>query len=128
MEAKAKLNYFRTAPRKTRLVVNLVKGLAVNSALKQLMFSKKRAAIPLSKLLKSAVSNAKANFHLNPENLYIKEFRVDEAPTLKRWLPRARGRATIIRKRGSHITLVLSERSKQGSKLKNKAKKPKAKK
>jgi large subunit ribosomal protein L22 len=109
---KAHLRYLRIAPRKTRLIAELVKGMPVNVALKQLAFLAKRPAQPLLKLLKSAISNAKVNFRLDPENLYIKEFKVDEAPILKRYMPRARGRATVIRKRRSHITLVLSEREK----------------
>jgi len=111
-QIKASLNYYRVSPRKVRLVTNLVKGLPVNAAIKQIMFSRKRSSLALLKLLKSAVSNAKNNFHLEPEKLYVKEFRVDEGPTFKRYMPRARGRATIIRKRTSHITLVLSEREK----------------
>lgn len=112
VEVKAYLRYFRMAPRKTRLVADLAKGLTVSAAIKQLMFSRKRPASALLKLLKSAVNNAKVNFRLDPENLYVKEFRVDEAPTLKRHMPRARGRASPIRKRRSHITLVLSKQSK----------------
>jgi large subunit ribosomal protein L22 len=111
-QIKASLNYYHVSPRKVRLVADLVKGLSVNAAIKQLMFSRKRSSPALLKLLKSAVSNAKNNFHLEPEKLYVKEFRVDEGPTFKRYMPRARGRATIIRKRTSHITLVLSEREK----------------
>ncbi len=108
-QVKANLNYFRTSPRKVRAVADLVKGLPVNIAIKQLMFSPKRAGSPLLKLLKSAISNAKNNFRLEPQNLFIKEFKVDEGPVFKRYMPRARGRATIIRKRTSHISLVLDE-------------------
>ncbi len=106
---KASLNYFRSAPRKTRLAANLVKGLPVDAALRQLQFSKKRVSPVLLKLLKSTISNAKNNFQLPPEKLYIKEFKVDEASMFKRNMPRARGRATMIRKRRSHITIVLDE-------------------
>ena len=107
---KAHLRYFRIAPRKARLVTETVKGLPVNAAVKQLMFAEKRSAPALLKLLRSAVANAKTNFKCDPEKLYVKEFKVDEAPVFKRFMPRARGRASMIRKRRSHITLVLSER------------------
>lgn len=108
-EVKAYLKYFRIAPRKTRLVAELVKGMPVNAALIQLSIALKRPAHALLKLLKSAISNAKVNFQISPENLYIKEFKVDEAPMFKRRMPRARGRATVIRKRRSHITVILAE-------------------
>ena len=108
-QVKANLKYFRLAPRKVRLLVELVKGMPVNAALIQLSAIRKRSAPALLKLLKSAISNAKVNFQLDPENLYVKEFKVDEAPMFKRHMPRARGRATIIRKRRSHVSLVLSE-------------------
>lgn len=97
------------SPRKVRAVTDLVKGLPVNAAIKQLMFSPKRAGSPLLKLLKSAISNAKNNFRLEPQNLFIKEFRVDEGSVFKRYMPRARGRATIIKKRTSRVSLVLEE-------------------
>jgi large subunit ribosomal protein L22 len=108
-QIKANLNYYRVSPRKVRLVAGLVKGLPAENAIKQLAFSRKRASPAILKLLKSAVSNAKNNFHLEPSRLYVKEIRVDEGPTYKRYMPRARGRATIIRKRTSHIALVLDE-------------------
>ncbi len=114
-EIKANLRYFRLSPRKVRLAANLIAGLKTDAALKQLMFSRKRSASAIAKLLKSAISNAKNNFKLDPANLYVKEIRVDEGPVLKRYMPRARGRAAIIKKRSSHISLVLSE-----SKPKNK--------
>ncbi len=120
MEIKAKLGYLRISPRKVRLVANLVKGLPAETAVKQLTFTRKRAALPLAKLLKSAISNAKNNLQLDPQNLYVKEFKIDEGPVFKRYMPRARGRATIIRKRRSHVSLVLGE-------IKAKAKSQKAK-
>lgn len=123
-QVKANLKYFRASPRKVRLVADLVKGLPAETAVKQLMFSRKRASSALLKLLKSAISNAKNNFRLESKNLYVKEFRVDEGPVFKRYMPRARGRATIIRKRTSHITVVLEEQSK--SKIKPKKLKAKS--
>ncbi len=122
MEVKAQLNYFRVSPRKVRIVAQLVVGLPVNAALTQLMFARKRSTPALVKLLKSAIANAKNNFRLDPKNLFIKEFRIDEAPPLKRHMPRARGRATPIKKRGSHISLVLEE-LKTNAKIKSKKKK-----
>ncbi len=109
-EVKASLRYFRVSPRKVRIVAEMVKGLMVNAALKQLAFARKRSGPALLKLLKSAISNAKTNSNLNPENLYIKEFKVDEAPVFKRNMPRARGRASIIKKRRSHVTIILGEK------------------
>lgn len=111
-EAKAHLKYLRVAPRKTRLIAKMAKGLSVNAAIKQLTFARKRAAPAILKLLKSAMSNAKMNSKINLENLYVKELKVDEAPMLKRHMPRARGRASMIRKRRSHVTIVLAEQPK----------------
>lgn len=108
-KVKASLKYFRVAPRKVRLLADSVRGMAAEKAIKQLSFARKRSAPALAKLLKSAISNAKTNFHLAPENLYIKEIRVDEGPTLKRHMPRAFGRASTIRKRSSHVSVVLEE-------------------
>ena len=110
MEIMAKLNYYRTAPRKVRLVVDLVRGKKIELAMNQLRFCSKKTASPLIKLLKSAISNAKNNFKIkDSENLYIKKITVDEGPTLKRHMPRARGVASPIKKRTSHITVVLEE-------------------
>lgn len=110
MEAKAKLRYLHIAPRKVRLVINLIRGLEVGRALEQLSVIKQRAARPVFKLLKSAIANAEHNFNLDKNNLYIKEIRADEGPTLKRWQPRAFGRAFPIMKRASHISIILEER------------------
>src|SRR3989338_4804193 len=105
MEIKAKLNYLRISPRKTRLVGNLIKGRTVKEAEKTLIFTYKKAASPFLKFLRSATANAKNNFQLDEDNLYVKELKVDQAPTLKRWMPRARGRATRIKKRWSQFQL-----------------------
>lgn len=117
-EVKAKLRYLRQTPRKTRLIADLVRGVKVEEAEKQLDFSPKRSAMSLLRLLRSAVSNAKNNFQLDKENLYIKEIRIDKGPILKRYRPRARGRATMIKKRTSHVTLVLGEKEKEQVKTK----------
>lgn len=109
MESTARLRFLRIAPRKVRLVVNLVRGLSAEKAEHQLTFLNKGSSRPVLKLLQSAVANAEHNFHLKKENLFIKKITVDEGPTLKRWRARAFGRAAEIQKRSSHITLVLDE-------------------
>jgi len=109
MEVKAKVKFIRMSPMKMRLVTNLIKKLPVGQALDQLQFTNKVAARPVVKLLNSAIANAEHNFELAKDNLFIKEITVGEGPTLKRWLPRAHGRATPLRKRTSHVNLVLSE-------------------
>lgn len=102
------LRYLRIAPRKVRLVVNSIKHMHVNEAQAQLKMSPKRSSMPVLKLLLSGIAGAK-NKQLNQDTLVIKEVRVDEGPMLKRFLPRAMGRATPIHKKMSHITLVLEE-------------------
>lgn len=113
MEVKAKLNNLRISPRKVGLVAGLIRRMKADKAEKTLVFVYKRSAEPVLKLLKSAVANAKNNFNLKEENLYIKEIKVDEGRTLKRFMPRARGRASRINKRTSNITLILSETQNQ---------------
>jgi len=110
MKVKAKAKYIRMSPRKVRLVVDLIRGLDVEKADNQLQFIDKAATRPVKKLLDSAVANAHHNFEIEKDNLYIKEIRVDEGPTLNRWKSRAFGRATPIRKRSSHISLILEEK------------------
>lgn len=107
----AKLRYLRMAPRKVRLIAAMLKGLSVNEAEAQLLLNPRRASDPILKLLRSAVSNAKNN-KLDLEKLIVKEIRVDKGPILKRWLPRAQGRATPIHKISSHVTIVLEESQK----------------
>jgi large subunit ribosomal protein L22 len=110
MDIKAQIKFIRMSPRKARLVVDLIRGLDVEKAIDQLQFMTKAAAKPVLKLLNSAISNAINNFKLKKENLYIKTITVDGGPVLKRWRPRAFGRAAPILKRSSHINLVLGER------------------
>jgi large subunit ribosomal protein L22 len=105
--ATAKLRYLRMAPRKARLVIDMIRGMKVDEALLQLQFSKRHASLPVHKLLASAVANAEHNAGINPETLIIKTATVDGGPILYRSMPRAQGRATPIRKRTSHITLVI---------------------
>ncbi|MBU0647444.1 50S ribosomal protein L22 [Patescibacteria group bacterium] len=109
MEIIAKAKRIRMSPRKVRLVVDTVRGLTVVRSLDVLRFLNKKAVEPVVKLLKSAVANAQHNFELDSDNLYIKTITVDEAQTLHRWLPRAHGRATPIRKKSCHINLILDE-------------------
>ncbi|MDD5033030.1 MAG: 50S ribosomal protein L22 [Candidatus Pacebacteria bacterium] len=110
MEIKAKLRYLKTAPRKTRLLADLVRGMSLKDAEMSLKFNEKKSSTPILKLLKSAESNARNNHKIGPENLFVKEIKVDEGPVLKRHMPRARGRATVIRRRMSHVTVVLAEK------------------
>ena len=102
----------------------MIKGLPASEAENQLKFLAKRPAVPILKLLQSAVANAAKNFNLEKENLYVFRITVDGGPTLKRWLPRAMGRATPIQKKTSHVTLILEERpgiKKEAAKRKLKA-------
>lgn len=98
-------------PRKVRLVADLIKGLSVNEAEAQLLNIRKRAALPILKLLRSAVANIKNNKHTSEEKFFIETLKVDGGPMLKRYLPRARGMATPIQKKTSHVTLVLAEKA-----------------
>jgi len=116
MEINAKAKYIRISPKKVRLVLDVVRGMKVAKASDTLKLMNKRAAKPVMKLIDSAIANAEHNFELVKDNLYIKEIRADEAPTLKRWMPRAHGRATTIRKRNSHINVILSEIKDSGKK------------
>ncbi len=109
MEVKASAKNIRISPRKVRLVINLVRGLQVAKALDQLRFMQKQARFVVEKVVKSAIANAINTYDLEEANLFIKEIRVDEGATMKRWMPKARGRATPIRKRTSHVMLVLGE-------------------
>jgi large subunit ribosomal protein L22 len=110
MEVKAKLRHFHLAPRKVRLIIDLIRGLDVERALEQLQSQNKRSVPAVIKLLNSAIANAVNNFSLERDNLYIKESFVDQGPSLKRWRPRAHGRAGRILKKTSHVTLILGER------------------
>lgn len=104
----AELNNYRQSPRKVRLVADSVRGKKVSVALTTLSFVPKRAAEPLKKLIDSAVANATHNFKLNPEDLYVKSITVDPGFVMKRWMPKWRGTAHPIRKRTSHVRVVLA--------------------
>ena len=109
MTARAQAKYIRESPYKVRRVLDLVRGLPVDEARVVLEFTNRKAAGTVIKVLDSAVANAEHNFALDADELVVAEAYADEGPTLKRWRPRARGRATKIRKRTSHITIVLAE-------------------
>ena len=109
-QVKAQLNGLRIAPRKVRAITNLLKGKDVVYALNQMEFFIKRPVLPLMKLLNSAIANAENNFSMVKNNLYIKEFLVDEGIKLKRFRPKAQGRAGEIQKKTSKVRLVLDER------------------
>jgi large subunit ribosomal protein L22 len=112
MEARASSRFVRLSAQKARLVVNLIRGKKVESALGILEFTPKRGARLVAKTLKSAVANAESGQRVDVDALYVKRAFVDEGPTLKRFLPRAHGRATKVFKRTSHITVVVDERRK----------------
>lgn len=107
---KAKATHIRISPRKVRMVVDTVRGRSVSQALNILEFARKKAALPVKKLLKSAMANAVENNGISDvDSLVIARITVDEGPTIKRFMPRARGRATPIRKRTSRVQIVLRE-------------------
>jgi large subunit ribosomal protein L22 len=110
MEAKAVAKYIRMSPQKVRLVVDLIRGKKVQEAVNTLMFTRKYAAGIVAKVLKSAVANASQNPNIDENTLYVKEIFVDQGPSLKRWRARAQGRAAGIKKRTSHITVVVEEK------------------
>ncbi|MDQ0256011.1 large subunit ribosomal protein L22 [Evansella vedderi] len=110
MEAKAVAKQVRIAPRKVRLVVDLIRGKGVGEAISILRHTPKKASPVVEKLLNSAIANAEHNYEMEPDNLVVSKVYVDEGVTLKRFRPRAMGRASRINKRTSHITLVLTEK------------------
>ena len=110
MQAKAVARTVRIAPRKARLVVDLIRGKQVGEAVAILNHTPKAASPIVEKLLKSAVANAEHNYEMDANNLVVAQVFVDEGPTMKRFRPRAQGRASAINKRTSHITIVLSEK------------------
>lgn len=110
MEARAKLSFARLSPRKTRLVVDMVRGKGIQDALTILRFSPQPSAKLISKLLKSAVANAEQKGTADVDRLFVKTIYVDGGPVLKRFTPRAQGRASRIRKPTSHVTVVLADK------------------
>ncbi|WP_110926007.1 50S ribosomal protein L22 [Bacillus massiliglaciei] len=110
MQAKAVAKTVRIAPRKVRLIADLIRGKQVGEAVAILRLTPKAASPIVEKVLKSAVANAEHNYEMDINNLVVSEAYVNEGPTLKRFRPRAQGRASAINKRTSHITIVLSEK------------------
>lgn len=110
METRAVAKFVRISPRKIRLVMDQVRGKQVGEALNMLSFAPQRGARILKKLVNSAIANTEQNTSVDVDSLYIMRVYADEGPTLKRWRPRAQGRATSIRKRTSHLTVVLNEK------------------
>ena len=118
IDVTAKLSNLQTAPRKVRLLANLIKGLSVEQARQQLRVSAKHVALPLLKLVNSAVANAEHNFQVDASTLRIKSITVGDGRKLKRYQPRSFGKAALILRRASHVYVVL-----EGEKSKSPAKK-----
>lgn len=110
MEVKADLRYIRVGTQKARLVADAIRGKGVNEAIRVLTFMPKKSAVFMKKLVESAVANAEQKKVIDIDNLYIKTVMVDEGPDIKRFRPRAQGRAFQVRKKTSHVSLVLDER------------------
>ena len=109
-EAKAVLKYARISPRKVKIVLDLIRGKDTKTAMAILENTPRGACEYLTKLLKSACANAENNFNMDPDNLYVAECYVCPGPTLKRMMPRAKGRGDRILKRTSHMTIVVKEK------------------
>ena len=117
----AKLSYLRMSPRKVRLVAKLLSGMPAEKAIIQLENMTKISAGPMLKLLRSAIANAKHNYEMKEEGLMLKKIIVNDGPILRRWMPRAMGRATPIRKRSSHIEITLEGDAPEKKEKKNSA-------
>lgn len=115
VEARAVARYIRTAPRKLRLIADAIRGKRVQEALSLLQLTPKRAAKVLSKVVESARANAENAYHMDPAGLVVSSITIDGGPTLKRFMPRAMGRAAGIHKRTSHITVKLQEAIKKST-------------
>lgn len=109
MQAKAILRGVRLSPQKARWVVDVVRGKQVDLALAMLRNMPQKAAVEVARTIKSAAANAENNLHMSPEDLVVKTIFVDEGPAMKRMSPRARGRANVIRRRTSHITVIVDD-------------------
>lgn len=121
MKVRAVAKFIRYSPRKTRLVVDVVRGKSVAEAERLLMFMNKKAAEPVLKVIRSAAANAEHNFKLKKDQLVVAEIQANEGFVMKRFRPRAFGRAATLRKRTSHVSVVLEERVKP--EVKNETKK-----
>ncbi|MBI5369595.1 50S ribosomal protein L22 [Candidatus Uhrbacteria bacterium] len=111
MDVKATAKHIHMSPQKVRLVIDVIRGKCVADAQTQLRFMKKAAALPVLKLLNSAAANASHNFKLDVSTLFVKSITADGGPIIHRVMPRAQGRATPIRKRTTHIAIVLGEKA-----------------
>jgi len=110
LEAKAITKYVRISPRKVRQVIDLIRGKKVDEALAILKYTPKRASEVVTKVVKSAAANAENNLQLDKDELFVTACYVDQGPTLKRYQPRAMGRADVLRKRTSHITVMVGDK------------------
>lgn len=110
MNARATAKFIRMAPRKARQVIDLIRGKRVSDAETILKFTPRFSAEVIGKVLKSAIANAETNHKMNRDRLVVTEAYVDQGPTMKRFMPRAQGRASMIHKRTSHITIVVAEK------------------
>ena len=112
MEARAVAKYIRMSPRKVRQIIDLIRGKSVDEAINLLHFTPRRASGPVEKVLRSAVSNAlntEEGTKLDPENFFVKTICVDQGPTMRRYRPGPMGRASLIRKRSCHVTVIVSD-------------------
>lgn len=109
-EAKAIARYVRISPRKVREVVDLIRGKDLREALAILKYTPRRASVPVAKVVQSAAANAEHNYEMNRDSLIVAECYVDQGPIIKRFQPRAMGRADVMRRRTSHITVVVKEK------------------
>jgi large subunit ribosomal protein L22 len=109
MEAKAIAKYIRMSPYKVRRVIDVVRGKPVGEALAILKYMPQRAAVEVARTIKSAAANAENNFDMDPADLVVKTIYADQGPVLKRFMPRARGRVDLIRKRTTHITVIVDD-------------------
>lgn len=127
MQVSAKLKNLRVSQRKTRLVADMIRGKDIETARTQLQFSTKKTSEDILCLLNSAVANAKNNFRLDEGKLFVEKIVVEEGPTLKRWIPRAQGRASAIKKRTCSVIITLNELGGEDKEAVKKEKKPQAK-
>jgi len=109
-EARAVAKFIRISPRKIRQVIDLIRGKDVKEAMAILKYTPKRASVPVAKVVKSAAANAEHNYDMDGDSLFVAACYVDQGSTLKRWQPRAMGRADVLRHRTSHITVIVAER------------------
>jgi large subunit ribosomal protein L22 len=110
MEVRASVQRVRISPRKARLVVDMVRGKKVTDAIEMMKFVPNRAAVDVERLLKSVAANAENNYDLDPNDLWVKAIYADDAPTRRRFKPKARGRVGRILRRSCHITVIAEER------------------